>query len=213
MISSPPIPENGIRRIPLPYSRRTATGNKKRIFLNKTENIRGSSAADAPFLNRKKFIMKEFEAVIILDETNPINPIVYVPKDITDSMKANKGYIPVSGMINGFDFQKNLVSTRNGVFKLHIDQKMLKGSNSKINQSAKILIEETVITKEVYELPEYTKEILEKNGLHEKYVNLRQGKKNEIQKYLSRLKNKEILRKHTARLLEQLKTNQPVRIP
>lgn len=49
-----------------------------------------------------------------------INACVDVPEEITEKMKAENGYIKISGRINGFAFNKNLVPVKNKPYRLFV---------------------------------------------------------------------------------------------
>jgi hypothetical protein len=73
-----------------------------------------------------------------------INPCVPVPQRITDKMLPTKGYIPVTGKINGHAFVQTLVPVKGEEYRLYVNGPMLKGGKAKNGDTAKFVIEQNL---------------------------------------------------------------------
>ena len=65
-----------------------------------------------------------------------INPCVEVPATVTAKMKPAKGYIRVTGKINGFDFRQTLCPIKDAPYRLYVNFIMLKGGQAKLGDIA-----------------------------------------------------------------------------
>ena len=79
-----------------------------------------------------------------------INPCVKVPAHITANMNATKGYIPVSGKIEGHPFEQTLCPIKNDLYRLYVNGPMLKGANVKVGQTVKFSIEQAKTKRQRY---------------------------------------------------------------
>lgn len=144
-----------------------------------------------------------------------INWCVDVPVEITDQLICKKGKIDIKGEINGFSFIKTLIPVKNNPFRLFVNQAMMKGGNTALNEIASFIIEhdkEKVIVD--YEMPTLLTEQLNKNQLTTDFNNLTASKRKDILKYLSYIKTEETLLKNIDKLITQLKNKEKgIRIP
>lgn len=144
-----------------------------------------------------------FSAII---EKTGINPYVDVPARITGKLKANRGYIPVKGAINGFSFVQNLVPVKNKPYRLFVNGPMLKGALAKTGDSVKFSIEQDpnpeARTPEM--LPALKKALL-KEELYAVFERQTPSRKKEVLKYFSFLKTEETITRNIEKLVGQLK--------
>jgi len=120
-----------------------------------------------------------------------INPCVDVPVKITSRLKALRGYIPVTGKINGHYFQQNLVPVKDGPYRLYVNIPMLKGGNAKVGEKAQFEVEADNSTPKKVVMPSFMKTTLEKSNLIQDFKKLITSRQKEIIKYMSSLKSDE----------------------
>lgn len=70
-----------------------------------------------------------------------INAAVDVPKEITDVLQPVKGYIRITGTINGHTFRQTLVPVKDAPYRLFVNIPMLKGGEAALGDTAKFSIE------------------------------------------------------------------------
>jgi hypothetical protein len=144
-----------------------------------------------------------------------INACVDVPKEITDKMEPQNGYVKVNGEINKFKFSKNLVPVKNRPYRLFANIPMLKGGNANIGDTAEFKIEQSFDTNRAeYLIPGKLKEKLEENSLMDDFNNLTESRKKDILKYLNYIKTEETLDRNIEKLIGKLKGKEKnIRIP
>ncbi|MBD8347666.1 DUF3795 domain-containing protein [Dysgonomonas sp. HGC4] len=144
-----------------------------------------------------------------------INWCVDVPMEVTDQLICKKGKIDIKGEINGFSFIKTLIPVKNKPFRLFVNQAMMKGGNTALNETASFIIEqdtERVVVE--YEIPNLLIVYLNKYQLMPDFENLSISKKRNILKYLSYIKTEETLLANINKLILQLQNKEKnVRIP
>jgi hypothetical protein len=144
-----------------------------------------------------------------------INAVVDVPKTVTSKMKPVKGYIPVTGKINGHPFKQTLTSLKDGNFRLYVNIPMLKGSRSAIGDTASFTLrqDKSDRTKDHPMVPALKKELTARKLLPA-FNALTESRKKEILRYLGRLKSSDTLTRNINKVIRQLegKTND-VRVP
>ncbi len=144
-----------------------------------------------------------------------INWCVDVPVEITKSLVAEKGRIPIKGKINGFVFTKTLVPVKDSPHRLFVNRTMMKGGNTALGKMATFEIEQDD-NKEVkeYPVPELLTEHLTSLNLMTDFDNLAASRRREILKYFSYIKTEETFIKNRDKLIIQLKNKEKnVRIP
>ncbi|MBI3481595.1 MAG: DUF1905 domain-containing protein, partial [Bacteroidetes bacterium] len=115
-----------------------------------------------------------------------------VPIEISQKMKAHKGYIKIKGRINKFDFTKNLVPVKNSPYRLFVNKEMMKGGKTAVGETATFVIEQDLVrvVKE-YPTPNLLLKALDKNKLVSDFNNLTPSRKKDILKYLNNAKTVE----------------------
>jgi hypothetical protein len=136
-----------------------------------------------------------------------INGVVDVPKRVTAKMNAVKGYIPVTGRINGYRFKQTLVSLKNGNYRLYVNMIMLKGGKAKIGDTATfdLKVDKSDRTKE-YPMIKALENELVKKGLLGVFEQLTYSERKEILRYLANLKTEDTVKKNIQKVVKQLKS-------
>jgi hypothetical protein len=144
-----------------------------------------------------------------------INPCVEVPASVTARMKPIKGYIPVSGKINGHPFTQTLVPVKDGPYRLYVNIPMLKGGKVKVGDVASFTLKQDSSNRSrEYSMVPALKKALTSHDLTRQFDNLTASRKKDILKYLGSIKTEDTLMKNINKVIVQLKqakTN--VRIP
>lgn len=137
-----------------------------------------------------------------------INAVVDVPKTITAKMKAVKGYIPVTGKINGYDFKQTLVSLKDGNYRLYVNMIMLKGGKAQLGDTATftLKLDKNDRTKDYPMVKALEKELV-KNRLVSVFEKLTYSRQKEILRYLANLKTEETKKKNIQKVIFQLKSS------
>lgn len=149
--------------------------------------------------------MYRFEAVIHLIG---VNPFVFVPELILENLflksGKRKGSIPISGQINGKDFQQTLVRF-DGEWRLYINTAMLKNSPKRIGETVKLMIDFDPSDRSIA-CPEKLKQALDQNPdaklIFEK---LSPSRQKEIVRYIARLKSEQSIQKNLEKAIAFLK--------
>ena len=144
-----------------------------------------------------------------------INAVVDVPKTVTAKMKAVKGYIPVTGKINGHAFKQTLTSLKDGNYRLYVNIPMLKGGNVVIGDTASFTLKQDKSdrTKD-YPMVAALKKELTANKLVSEFNDLTTSRKKDILRYLGGIKTKEALTKNIQKVIKQLRLKKSgVRVP
>jgi hypothetical protein len=132
-----------------------------------------------------------------------INPCVDVPLKISRTMKAVKGYIPVSGTINGHSFIQTLVPVKDAPYRLFVNGPMLKGSGTKPGDTVNFSIEQDFAARDE-PFPAAFKKALVSNALLPEFDQLTPARKKEVLRYLNHLKTKESLQRNIEKVIAQL---------
>ena len=133
-----------------------------------------------------------------------INCCVDVPMTITAKMKAVKGYIPVTGTINGHAFLQTLVPVKDAPYRLFVNGPMLKGAGATLGEKARFTIEQN-IAPVAEPVPKDLTMALKKNKLQQQFDLLSPSRQKEIFRYLNQLKTKESLHRNIGKVIAQLK--------
>jgi hypothetical protein len=144
-----------------------------------------------------------------------INAVVDVPKTVTAKMKVIKGYIPVTGKINGHSFKQTLTSLKDGNYRLYVNIPMLKGGGVAIGDTASFTLKQDQADrrKDYPMIPALKKELTARKLLSE-FNGLTASRKKEILRYLGNIKTEETLTKNILKVIKQLQAKQSdVRVP
>lgn len=138
------------------------------------------------------------------------NPFVFVPQNILQSIfeqaGKSKGTIPIRGTINDKPYKQTLVRY-SGHWRLYINISMLKNSPKHLGEQIHISVEFDPESR-VIQPPELFIEALNKNqNAKAVFDSLSTSRKNEIVRYLARLKSIEILEKNIAKAVDFLLGN------
>lgn len=146
---------------------------------------------------------------------NP-NPYVDVSEDILLAIfrdaGTDKSPIPLTGQINGTPFQQSLVRY-SGQWRLYINGAMAKAAGLRYKGSISAIVgRQVAIAMEfdtnprTYELPEqFAKALANDSRANTAYLALPAGRRKEIARYLSALKNPDTLKRNSARILAHLR--------
>ena len=135
-----------------------------------------------------------------------INPCVKVPKTITHQMIPIKGYIPVKGKIERYNFKQTLVPVKNAPYRLYVNGLMLKGANVGVGDTVHFILEQDLDPRSrKVSMPKYFKPQLEKNGVWTNFKNLTLSRQKEMLKYLSYLKTEASRKRNMEKIISGLK--------
>ena len=143
-----------------------------------------------------------------------INPCVKVPPRITDKLVAVKGYISVKGTINKHAFHQTLTPVKNDHHRLYVNIPMLKGGSAAVGDTASFTLMQDVKRKATtFAVPKQLAAALKANGVLAPFKALTPSRRNEINKYISRLRSEEALARNIGKVIDQLKGGKPARVP
>jgi hypothetical protein len=134
-----------------------------------------------------------------------INPCVKVPRAITKTMVASKGYIPIRGKINKHPFIQTLVPVKGEPYRLHVNGPMLRGANVQVSDKVEFEIEQGT-ARQLAPLPMKTefRKKLHSTGLWDVFASLTPSRRKEILKYMSFLKSADSVKRNIERVITQL---------
>lgn len=150
-----------------------------------------------------------------------ISPCVKVPFSITEKMKPEKGYIPVTGTINKHTFKQTLCPVKGAEYRLYVNGPMLKGGLTKVGEIARFTIKQNFKPRQEKDasMSKPLKSELNRHNLSKEFESLTASRKKDILKYLNSLKTQETLARNIARVIAQLQklksdpSKKDVRIP
>jgi len=119
-------------------------------------------------------------------------------------MVPSGGYIPVKGKINGYEFTQTLVAVKNEEYRLYVNGLMLKGSVTKVGDTARFIIEQNLAPKTPPMHKKFKKQ-LDDNHLSATFKKLTPYRQKEILKYLNHLKTEEAIVRNIDKIVKQLK--------
>lgn len=135
-----------------------------------------------------------------------INPCVKVPKRITATMVATKGYIPIKGKIGKHTFEQTLCPVKNEGYRLYVNGLMLKGANVKLGETVTFIIEQAAKQKDSdLPMPVLLKKKLQENKLMRAFEQLTPSRQKEVLRYLINIKTEETLLKNIDKVIDVLK--------
>ncbi|HEU5290453.1 MAG TPA: DUF1905 domain-containing protein [Cyclobacteriaceae bacterium] len=139
-----------------------------------------------------------------------INPCVKVPRRITDTMKPQKGYIPIKGKIQNHPFKQTLVPVKGESYRLFVNDPMLKGAKVALGETVHFSIEQNFASrKREFPLLKSFKDVLSTHNLLSVFKKLALSRQKEILKYLSYLKSEVSRTRNINKVIEQLRKNNP----
>lgn len=148
-----------------------------------------------------------FKAVI---EIIGVNPYVFVPEPILAQLMQeagkSKGPIPIKGFLNKKPYTQTLVKF-SGAWRLYINTTMLKNSPRRVGETIEISVAYDPASR-AFEAPAGFVLALKNNPKAQKiFEQLSPSRKNEIVRYLARLKSEEILQKNIEKAIQFLLGN------
>lgn len=134
---------------------------------------------------------QQFEALI---EIIGINPYVYLPEDILESVfkqaGKDKGKIPVRMTIDGHEFIQTLIKY-SGHWRLYLNTPMRKAAKKEVGDTAFFTVDYDPIKREILMHPKLLKALEEHKDAKTVFENLPASRQLEIVRYISFLKTKE----------------------
>src|SRR6187402_3310720 len=136
-----------------------------------------------------------------------INPFVFVPDAILQIIfkqaGKNKGFIPIKGIINDNPYRQTLVRY-SGEWRLYINTIMLKNSPKRIGEIVTLTIAFDPESRAIEMPDEFAKALAANPEANFVFEQLSASRKNEIVRYLARLKTKETLDRNITRAINFL---------
>lgn len=133
-----------------------------------------------------------------------INPFVFVPeqilKDIFTHAGKDKGYIPVSVVINDNKHHQTLVKFR-GYWRLYINTKMLPNSPKRIGEIIEIAIEYDPTDRTIKPHPELLQALNQNMEAKQVFEGIPASRQKEIIRYIASLKTAESVTKNVQRVI------------
>lgn len=144
-----------------------------------------------------------------------INPCVKVPLRITKTMTAKRGYIPVTGTIEGYAFRQTLCPVKDSPYRLYVNGLMLKGSGMSLGRTPNFVIEQdhSAQPREDSRITPDFKNKLTAAKAVDAFKKLSPARQKEIIRYLYYLKTAEAKARNVIKVIQQLKTGKAGRIP
>ena len=128
-----------------------------------------------------------------------INPYVQVPEAIlTEIFKQAgkaKGYIPITGTINGLPYQQTLVKY-SGLWRLYINTTMLKDSPKRIGESIELSIQFDSSDRSIEPHPKLTEALANDTEAQSVFDQLSPSMQKEIVRYIANLKTEESIQRN-----------------
>lgn len=143
-----------------------------------------------------------------------INAAADVPGSVTGSFRAVKGYIRVTGTINGFAFRQTLVPVKDAPYRLYVNIPMLKGSGAAIGDTATFALQQdNTPVEHDYPMHPMLEKRLTAERLEVAFAGLTSARRKDILKYLDSLRTETSLQKNIDKVIGQLKDGANARIP
>ncbi len=110
-----------------------------------------------------------------------INGCIDVPTEITEKRATEKERIKIKGKINGFAFQTTLMPVKNANHRLFVNQAMMRGGKTALEERAKFEIEQdTEHAVKTYPTPTLLNRQLIENQITTNFVKLNASPKEKI---------------------------------
>jgi hypothetical protein len=136
-----------------------------------------------------------------------INPFVFVPgnilKSIFEQAGKEKGHIPIKGHINDNPYKQTLVRY-SGEWRLYVNTTMLKNSPKRIGEIVTLTISFDPESRAIEMPSDFAKALKANPEANLVFEQLTTSRKQEIVRYLARLKTKESLDKNILRAINFL---------
>ncbi|MCC3217239.1 YdeI/OmpD-associated family protein [Chryseobacterium sp. X308] len=136
-----------------------------------------------------------------------INPFVFVPEEILDTIfeksGRNKSPIAVKGTVNGKEFKQNLMKYL-GEWRLYVNLTMLKNSPKRIGEIIEVVLEYDDSDRSIPIHPQLEKAIKESALAKENFEKLIPSRKNELVRYINNLKTKASIQKNIEKIIRHL---------
>lgn len=144
-----------------------------------------------------------------------INPCVKVPLRITKTMQPTKGYIPITGTIENHAFQQTLVPVKESNYRLFFNGPMLEGSGMSLGKTARFSIAQDFSTRPRRDstMSAEFKKLLTNANVLKNFKALSPHRQKEILRYLYYLKSDEAKVRNMNKVIDQLKSGKPSRVP
>ncbi|MBB4805710.1 hypothetical protein HNP38_000982 [Chryseobacterium defluvii] len=136
-----------------------------------------------------------------------INPFVFVPEEILDTIFSasgkNKSPIPVRGTVNGKEFRQNLMKYL-GEWRLYINLTMLKDSPKRIGETIEVSVEYDDTDRSIPIHPKLEQAIRESPVAQKNFENLIPSRRHELIRYINHLKTEESIQRNVDKILRYL---------
>ncbi|MBO9690812.1 YdeI/OmpD-associated family protein [Chryseobacterium sp.] len=136
-----------------------------------------------------------------------INPFVFVPEEILDTIfeksGRNKSPVPVKGTVNGKEFKQNLMKYL-GEWRLYINLIMLKNSPKRIGEVIEVVLEYDNSDRSISIHPQLEKAIKESSLATENFEKLIPSRRHELIRYINNLKTEAGIRRNIEKIISHL---------
>lgn len=136
-----------------------------------------------------------------------INPFVFVPEDILtlifEKAGKDKSPVPVKGMVNGKEFQQNLMKYK-GEWRLYVNLLMLKNSPKRIGEILEIFIEYDDSDRSIAIHPKLDKAIKASSVASNNFENLIPSRRHELIRYINNLKTEASIDRNIEKIIRHL---------
>lgn len=136
-----------------------------------------------------------------------INPFVFVPEEILDTVfeksGRNKSPIAVKGTVNGKEFKQNLMKYL-GEWRLYVNLTMLKNSPKRIGEVIEVVLEYDDSDRSIAIHPQLEKAIKESALATENFEKLIPSRKNELVRYINNLKTEASIQRNIEKIIRHL---------
>jgi hypothetical protein len=136
-----------------------------------------------------------------------INPFVFVPEEILDTVfeksGRNKSPIAVKGTVNGKEFKQNLMKYL-GEWRLYVNLTMLKNSPKRIGEVIEVVLEYDDSDRSIAIHPQLEKAIKESALATENFEKLIPSRKNELVRYINNLKIEASIQRNIEKIIRHL---------
>ncbi|UOU97291.1 YdeI/OmpD-associated family protein [Chryseobacterium daecheongense] len=137
-----------------------------------------------------------------------INPFVFIPKDILNTIfetsGRNKSPIPVKGTVNDKEFKQNLMKYL-GEWRLYINLTMLPNSPKRIGETIEVSVEYDDSDRSISIHPDLDRAIKEDPVVLKNFEALIPSRKHELIRYIHHLKTEESIRRNIDKIIRHLK--------
>lgn len=156
------------------------------------------------FFGMKKQRIYDFIAQL---EIIGINPFVFIPKDVLGQifLQANKDKSPITvcGMVNGKEYRQTLVKYK-GEWRLYINTEMLDRSPGRIGENISVSITFDPESRAVLAHPKLVSALDAHPKAKVVFENIPASRRNEIIRYIDRLKTEDSVDKNVGRAIQFL---------